>query len=220
MRKYAITLTFQSGGMLQLPVLPEKLKVSSPGKNKTATVLGIGEVLLLHLKGLRSVSWDSFFPASSAPYVTGSIIPPAEAVRAIQSARDSREPIQFILSGSDLDMNVQMGVEDFSYDERFGSVGDIYYSIKLSEWKDYSPRRLILSDGGTKTAAAETPKERSGAAPAAPKTYTVAAGDSLWAISKRMYGSGSKWTEIYSANKGTIGANPNKIYPGQVFTIP
>lgn len=34
------------------------------------------------------------------------------------------------------------------------------------------------------------------------------------------YGSGSKWTDIYSANKGTIGANPNKIYPGQVFTIP
>ena len=59
--RYAITLTFQSGGMLQLPILPEKLKVSSPGKNKTATVLGIGEVLLLRLKGLRSVSWDSFF---------------------------------------------------------------------------------------------------------------------------------------------------------------
>lgn len=54
--RYAITLTFQSGGMLQLPILPEKLKVSSPGKNKTATVLGIGEVLLLRLKGLRSVS--------------------------------------------------------------------------------------------------------------------------------------------------------------------
>ena len=49
--RYAITLTFQSGGMLQLPILPEKLKVSSPGKNKTATVLGIGEVLLLRLKG-------------------------------------------------------------------------------------------------------------------------------------------------------------------------
>ena len=64
--RYAITLTFQSGGMLQLPILPEKLKVSSPGKNKTATVLGIGEVLLLRLKGLRSVSWDSFFPASSS----------------------------------------------------------------------------------------------------------------------------------------------------------
>ena len=98
--RYAITLTFQSGGML-----PEKLKVSSPGKNKTATVLGIGEVLLLRLKGLRSVSWDSFFPASSAPYVTGSIITPVEAVRAIQSARDSREPVQFTLSGSDLDIN-------------------------------------------------------------------------------------------------------------------
>lgn len=32
--RYAITLTFQSGGMLQLPILPEKLKVSSPGKEQ------------------------------------------------------------------------------------------------------------------------------------------------------------------------------------------
>jgi len=30
----------------------------------------------------------------------------------------------------------------------------------------------------------------------------------------------SDYTKIYNANKGTIGKNPNLIYPGQVFTIP
>lgn len=220
MSHYTISLTFPSEGALQLPVLPEKLKVSSPGKNKTATVIGMGEVLLLRLKGLRTVSWDSFFPASNAPYVSGSIVTPVEAVRAIQTARDSREPIQFTLAGSDLDINMQMGVEDFSYEERFGAEGDLYYSIKLSEWKDYSPRRLILADSGSKASAAETPKERSVAAKSTPKTYTVVSGDSLWAIAKRLYGSGAKWQQIYAANKSTIGANPNKIYPGQVFMIP
>lgn len=29
-----------------------------------------------------------------------------------------------------------------------------------------------------------------------------------------------EYTKIYNANKGTIGSNPNLIYPGQVFTIP
>lgn len=220
MSNYSIVLTFQSGETLQLPVLPEKLKVSSPGKNKTATVLGLGEVLLLRLKGLRSVSWDCFFPSHNDPYATGGITPPADAVRAIQSARDSREPIQFTLVGSDLDINIQMGVDDFSYDERFGEVGDIYYSIKLSEWKDYSPRRIVISDAGKVNSATEAPKERSGSTPEAPKAYTVSSGDSLWAIAKKIYGSGAKWQDIYAANKSAIGANPNKIYPGQVFTIP
>ena len=53
-----------------------------------------------------------------------------------------------------------------------------------------------------------------------PKTYTVKSGDCLWNIAKKYYGSGSSYTKIYEANKGTIGGNPNLIYPGQVLTIP
>lgn len=44
--------------------------------------------------------------------------------------------------------------------------------------------------------------------------------DCLWNIAKKFYGKGSDYTKIYNANKGTIGKNPNLIYPGQVFTIP
>ena len=55
---------------------------------------------------------------------------------------------------------------------------------------------------------------------AAAKTYTVKAGDCLWNIAKKFYGKGGDYTKIYNANKGTIGSNPNLIYPGQVFTIP
>ena len=45
-------------------------------------------------------------------------------------------------------------------------------------------------------------------------------GDSLSAISRKMYGDASKWKKIYEANKGVIGKNPNLIYPGQKYTIP
>ncbi|MCC8136398.1 MAG: LysM peptidoglycan-binding domain-containing protein, partial [Ruminococcus sp.] len=55
---------------------------------------------------------------------------------------------------------------------------------------------------------------------AAPETYTVKSGDCLWNIAKKYYGSGSKYTVIYNANKSVIGSNPNLIYPGQVLTIP
>jgi Dyp-type peroxidase family len=52
------------------------------------------------------------------------------------------------------------------------------------------------------------------------KDYTVHAGDSLWAIAARAYGSGAEWSKIYQANMQTIGKNPNLIFPGQVLHIP
>jgi nucleoid-associated protein YgaU len=50
-------------------------------------------------------------------------------------------------------------------------------------------------------------------------TYTVERGDTLWGISSKMYGKGSRWKEIYEANTDKI-KNPSLIYPGQVFVIP
>jgi nucleoid-associated protein YgaU len=53
--------------------------------------------------------------------------------------------------------------------------------------------------------------------PPAPRTYTVVSGDTLWAISERFYGDGSKYQVIADAS-GV--ANPDLIHPGQVLTIP
>lgn len=49
------------------------------------------------------------------------------------------------------------------------------------------------------------------------QSYTVKKGDTLWAIAKRYYGDGSKYTKIATASGIK---NPNLIYPGQVLTIP
>ena len=56
------------------------------------------------------------------------------------------------------------------------------------------------------------------AAPAA-QTYTVAAGDSLSKIAKKVYGDAKKWQKIFEANKDQI-KNPDLIHPGQVLKIP
>lgn len=53
----------------------------------------------------------------------------------------------------------------------------------------------------------------------AKRTYTVKKGDCLWNIAKKFYGNGASYTKIYDANTNKI-ANPNLIYPGQVFVIP
>jgi nucleoid-associated protein YgaU len=44
-------------------------------------------------------------------------------------------------------------------------------------------------------------------------------GDSLWRISRRVYGLGVRYSTIYLANQDQI-RDPNRIWPGQVFKVP
>ena len=50
-------------------------------------------------------------------------------------------------------------------------------------------------------------------------TYTVRSGDTLSSIARHFYGTTSKWTWIYQANRSKI-SNPNSIYVGERLTIP
>lgn len=44
-------------------------------------------------------------------------------------------------------------------------------------------------------------------------------GDSLWRISRRVYGHGIRYSTIYLANQDQI-SDPDRIWPGQVFALP
>ncbi len=44
-------------------------------------------------------------------------------------------------------------------------------------------------------------------------------GDTLWRISRRVYGRGIRYSTIYTANREQI-KNPHRIWPGQIFDVP
>ncbi len=50
-------------------------------------------------------------------------------------------------------------------------------------------------------------------------TARITRGDSLWQISRRIYGKGTRYTVIFDANQPQI-RNPDRIYPGQIFVLP
>ncbi|CAO4179820.1 LysM peptidoglycan-binding domain-containing protein [Methylorubrum populi] len=50
-------------------------------------------------------------------------------------------------------------------------------------------------------------------------TARITRGDSLWQISRRIYGKGNRYTVIYDANQEQI-RDPDLIYPGQMFVLP
>ncbi len=74
--------------------------------------------------------------------------------------------------------------------------------------------------------AAPTPPGPPTAAPSAAnvvvdtiQTHHVEAGHTLWGISQKFYGDGSRYEIIFAANANQI-RNPNLIYPGQTFVVP
>lgn len=223
---YTMALSLD-GYDLVIPVLPEKLEVSSPGKNEKVTILELGEALVLRKKGLRTVKWSSHFPLHPGSRSTASVPAPVEAVRRIQQARDAGKPIRLILAGADLDINMEVGVSSFDYNEQYGAVGDIFYSIELTEYRHHGPT-VITAQAATVQSAPqlyEGEPPRAGEPPEQ-KSYTVVPGDSLWAIAQRLYGDGSRYPELYAANQELIdarnqgtGNSKYTIYPGQEFVV-
>ena len=57
-----------------------------------------------------------------------------------------------------------------------------------------------------------------GVAPAAARTYTVRAGDTLSAIAKEHLGSAAAYRKIFELNKDQL-TDPDKIKPGQVLRL-
>jgi nucleoid-associated protein YgaU len=52
-----------------------------------------------------------------------------------------------------------------------------------------------------------------------PKRIVIQPGNSLWKLSRQVYGKGRMFTIIYEANRDQL-KNPNKIFPGQILTAP
>lgn len=71
------------------------------------------------------------------------------------------------------------------------------------------------------TASGDASAPQAGHAPLAQddNAVIIRRGDTLWQISRRVYGRGVRYTTIYLANQDKI-ANPDRIEPGQTFTLP
>ena len=79
---------------------------------------------------------------------------------------------------------------------------------------DLGPRGQVLS-------RAELPFQRAAFGLASPGggQVVVQPRQSLWRIARQVYGQGVRYTIIYDANRDQI-RDPDRIYPGQVFTLP
>lgn len=217
----------------QFPVTPSKLNVAIKGKNKTLTLVNDGEINFLKTPGLTEIeSFDASFPMLAAyPFAVypNGFKSPDYFLGKLESLMTNKKPAQFIVSRVSpagkllFSTNMQVSVESYTIKESATDGLDVTVSIKLKQYKSFSTKTVTLpAKQETKTTnvvKAVANKIREALTAPKAKTYTVKKGDSLWAIAKKYTGNGSKYTELYNANKSKI-KNPNLIYVGQVLTLP
>ena len=216
--KYQMWLTYNAEKeKIQLPVLPEAFKTNNGSSNDSMDITGLGEIIIMQSRPALQFSFSSFFPAARFPGLqVSSITKPLELVQKINTWKASKKPVHFIATACGVDL--YCSIEKFNYSEEGGDPGTYQYDITLKEYREITVRQVKV-DIPSKEATVEKEEARVDNS-VQPKTYTVKSGDCLWNIAKQFYGSGSDYTKIYNANKGTIGGNPNLIYPGQVLTLP
>lgn len=135
--------------VIRLPVNPSKLPVARGNKNNEYNVLGIGPIMVPRIPALRSVSISSFFPGRvfSGVLTPNEFQPPEFYIDFFESAMKDRVPIlytpvRYYENGEPFmteDSGFQVLVTQFDTEERGGETGDFYYTLKLVEYKDYSP---------------------------------------------------------------------------------
>jgi hypothetical protein len=118
--------------VIQLPIVPETFKIPSPVKNSTYTTINQGDIKLIGLRGLKSLTIDSFFPSKDYSFSRDKTYYGWEYVEIIESWIDRRIPIRLIATNTPI--NLPMTIENFEYGLQDGS-GDVYYSLSLSEFK-------------------------------------------------------------------------------------
>ncbi len=124
--------------VIKLPVLPESFEVSSPQNNEKFETVNQGELKLIGLRGLRSISFQSFFPARRQSFSTNYAYKDYQFVNIIERWRARRIPIRLIIT--DTPINMAVAIDDFTYGQRDGT-GDVYYSLSLEEFKLIELRR-------------------------------------------------------------------------------
>lgn len=210
----------------QLPVTPAKLTVSVRGKNKTLTLINDGEVSVLKTPGLSEIKGlEAVLPMSEgspfAVYPDG-FHPPEWYLYKLEGIMTGKKPVRFVVSRITpagrllFGTSMQVSLEGYEIKESATAGLDVTVGIDLRQYRPYGTKTVRVIGA---SASANGTRDASGAPGTADGRYTVKKGDSLWLIARKFTGDGSRWRELYEANRSVVDA-PDLIYEGQVLTLP
>ncbi|ASS69230.2 LysM peptidoglycan-binding domain-containing protein [Paenibacillus sp. RUD330] len=223
--------------------MPEKISISRGGRSSDFQVLGIGSVSVPESPELAEISFESFFPQQDTypfihPYYSKKekevmkdeviikqyfeLLPPSSYVQSMNKWMASGYPIRVIYIGANANkgniVNLPMTIESFERYEEAGSVGDVFYSLKLKEYAFFSPRKVKAVQKNGQTALRKEASARSDERIPAQK-YVLRAGDTLIGVAKSQLGDSGRWREIQKLN-GIKDSELNRLQTGRTLQLP
>lgn len=119
--------------VMQLPVPPSEYNVPSPWG--TEQVDGLQQsLLLIGLKGLRSVDIKSFFPIRDYPFLQNRNMWGMAYVNTIERWREMRIPMRLVIVDSNGAQSLNMAVAITNFEHSVGRSGDIDYTLQMTEF--------------------------------------------------------------------------------------
>lgn len=229
-------------GDLELPYAPSELSINIAGNNQTVELINGKELNILKNPKLTEIEFDIELPR-------GRQYPFANKLVSSKTYTDYFEklmleklvvplvitrPNPFLRGGSGIGGTIKdfestvlnVSLESYDLKESAENGYDVSVSLKFKEYPSYGTAKRVTVQNKKKKKVKTVTKTVTKS-----KKYTVKKGDCLWKISKKYYGTGSKWRTIYNANKSLIEKTARKygkksssngwwIYPGTKLTIP
>lgn len=211
----------------RLPTNPEEISVSNNQAIEKYNVLKLGQIAVPTYMELKEYSFECEFPHIQYSYVNvkkeEKFLTAKEYLDVFAKWREKKIPVRFLAGNVTWKgvlykdrINTLVLIEEMSISEKAGEEGDKYVSFKLVEYRDFNKTpyfELNKRTGKTEAgkAGAVNPKKNG--------FYVVAKGDTLVDISRKLYGSEGKITDIVKANSGKI-KNPALIKPGWKLVVP
>lgn len=142
------------GEVVQFPVNPDKVTISTAGNNKSSEIISIGEITLIKKRKLTTIAWQSFLPQQSwfpAIRTMGNFKGIDFYLSFINRIREDCKPCRLVITG--IGVSSKVSIESFEYYHQGGDHEDCYYSINLKEYKDYVISKISIdqtqADRGT-----------------------------------------------------------------------
>lgn len=194
--------------VLTLPVTPESYSLSTSQNNQTVNIVSLGDINLMGNKGLKELSFSSFFPGEKIHggyQAQAAFRSPFVLCNTILNWKNNKQIIRVIITGTNI--NTEFLINEFSYEQK-DATGDVYYSIALSE---YVRPKVTLKIGNVVSLAKNRSKKLNEV-----QFYTVKKGDTLKKIAKAKLGSSKKFKKLAQLN---LISAPYKLTAGQVIKI-
>lgn len=130
--------------LIHFPVVPTEISISGDGNYEEINT-PMGLVTFLDKHGLQEISWSSFFPADYVSFSKNQGISEWEAVSIIENLRKTEEPIDLIITGTEI--NLTVSITNFTYTQ--SANGNIEYNLSFKEF--IYPKEIPLKEDSNST---------------------------------------------------------------------